>query len=58
MLDADNFPTITFQSTGVERVTMVSGNSGSANLVGNPTIHGKTKSVTVPLKASLDAPIT
>jgi len=55
MIDADNYPTITFQSTGLEQVTMGSGNSGSATLVGNLTIHGKTKSVTVPMKASLDA---
>ena len=55
MLDADNYPTITFQSTGVEQVTMGAGNSGSANLVGNLTIHGKTKPVTLPVKASLDA---
>lgn len=55
MLDADNYPTITFQSSGLEQVTMGSGNSGSANLVGSLTIHGKTKTVTMPLKASLDA---
>ena len=55
MLDADNYPTITFQSTGLDQVTIGQGNSGSANLVGNLTIHGKTKPLTVPVKASLDA---
>ena len=55
MLDADTYPTITFQSTGVEQVAMGPGSSGSANLVGDLTIHGKTRSVTVPVKASLDA---
>ena len=55
MLDADNYPTITFQSTGIEQITNGSGNTGSANLVGNLTIHGKTKPLTVPVKASLDA---
>ena len=55
MLDADNYPTITFQSTGIEQITLGSGSTGSANLVGTVTIHGKTKPLTVPVKASLDA---
>ena len=54
MLDADNYPTIRFQSTGLDQITIGQGNSGSANLVGNLTIHGKTKPLTVPVKASLD----
>jgi polyisoprenoid-binding protein YceI len=54
LLDANNYLTITFQSTAVQDVAMSSSNAGSATLSGNLTIHGTTKQVSVPVKAALD----
>jgi polyisoprenoid-binding protein YceI len=54
LLDAGNFPTIEFKSTGLENVAMSGANAGSATLNGNLTIHGTTKPVSVPIKAALD----
>ncbi len=54
LLDANNYPTITFQSTGLQDVTVSSSKAGNATLSGNLTIHGTTKQVSVPVKAALD----
>ena len=54
LLDANTYPTITFQSTGVQNPVMTSSTAGTANVAGNLTIHGTTHTVSVPVKAALD----
>lgn len=54
LLDANDYPTIKFQSTGLQDVAMSGSKAGSATLNGNLTIHGTTKPVSVPIKAALD----
>jgi polyisoprenoid-binding protein YceI len=54
LLDAGAYPTITFQSTGLQNVSMDSSNAGSGTVAGNLTIHGATKPVSVPVKAAFD----
>lgn len=47
-LDASKFPNITFKSTKCE------GTGASAKVTGNFTMHGVTKSITVPMNISAD----
>ncbi len=54
LLDAGTYPTITFQSTGLQDVAMSSANAGSGTVAGNLTIHGTAKQVSVPITAALD----
>jgi polyisoprenoid-binding protein YceI len=54
LLDADTYPTITFQGSALRNVTMSSAKAGTGTLVGNLTIHGTTKSVSVPIKAAMN----
>lgn len=53
-LEADRFPTISFESTGLDQVTVSSGNAGAADVVGNLTLHGTTRRVKAPVYAYLD----
>jgi polyisoprenoid-binding protein YceI len=54
LLEAGTYPSITFQSTGLQNVAMSSSNAGSGTVAGNLTIHGTTKQVSVPVTGALD----
>jgi polyisoprenoid-binding protein YceI len=54
LLDANTYPTITFQTTGLQNVAMSSASAGTATVVGTLTLHGTTRPVSVPIKAALD----
>ena len=47
-LDIGRFPTITFKSTSVEKVS-----DGKLTLVGDFTLHGTTKSIRMPITVSM-----
>jgi|SRR5271168_1412784 len=55
LLDARTYPTITFQSTALQNVVTSSANAGTATVVGNLTLHGSTRPVSVPIKMALDS---
>lgn len=59
LLDANTYPTITFQSTALQNVATPprtnSANAATATVVGNLTIHGTTRPVSVPIKMALDS---
>ncbi len=55
LLGARTYPTITFKSTALQNVTMTSPSAGTGTLVGNLTLHGTTRSVSVPFTAARDA---
>lgn len=55
LLDARAYPTITFQSTALQNVATSSANAGTATVVGNLTLHGTTRPVSVPIKMALDS---
>jgi polyisoprenoid-binding protein YceI len=55
LLDARTYPTITFQSTALENVATSSANAGTATVVGNLSLHGTTRPVSVPIKMALDS---
>ncbi len=55
LLDANTYPTITFQSIGLQNVAMSSASAGTATVAGNLTLHGTTRSVSVPTKMALDS---
>jgi polyisoprenoid-binding protein YceI len=48
-MDVKQFPEITFETTGIDKVVSAE-NSTVAQVTGNLTIKGKTKSITAPLK--------
>jgi polyisoprenoid-binding protein YceI len=52
-LEVDQFPTITFESTGLSDVD-ANGSNGKAVLQGRLTLHGVTKDVEIPITAQLD----
>jgi len=54
LLDANTYPTITFKGTGLQNVAMSSASAGTATVAGNLTVHGTTRPVSVPVKATLD----
>ena len=55
VLEAGSFPTISFASTAVEDVAMVSKREGTATIAGNLTLHGMARPIRMPVKASIDA---
>jgi polyisoprenoid-binding protein YceI len=55
LLDARTYPTIMFQSTALQNVATSSANAATATVVGNLTIHGTTRPVSVPIKMALDS---
>jgi len=55
LLDANTYPTITFQSTALRNVATSSANAGTATVVGNLILHGATRPVSVPIKMALDS---
>jgi polyisoprenoid-binding protein YceI len=55
LLGAKTYPTITFQSTALQNVVMTSTSAGTGTLVGNLTLHGTTRPVSVPFTATRDA---
>jgi polyisoprenoid-binding protein YceI len=53
VLETSRFPDITFESTGVTASSM-GGTQYAANVTGNLTLHGTTRSVTIACQASLN----
>jgi polyisoprenoid-binding protein YceI len=53
LLAAGQYPTITFESTGLKEVKLNSQRSGSATMMGKLTLHGETHSIEFPFSASL-----
>jgi len=53
-LEAQKFPTITFESTGVADVARKSDRAGSLRVLGQLTLHGVTKTISVPVAVGLD----
>jgi polyisoprenoid-binding protein YceI len=52
-LEVDQFPTITFEATGLSNVE-TDGNSGKGVLLGRLTLHGMPQEIEVPITAHLD----
>jgi polyisoprenoid-binding protein YceI len=53
-LETARYPTITFDSTRVENVNVVApGAMGSATVVGNLTLHGTTRQISVPVNLAM-----
>jgi polyisoprenoid-binding protein YceI len=53
VLTAEQFPTITFESTGLKDVKLNSQRCGSATMMGTLTLHGEARQIEFPVSASL-----